>query len=190
MFRWLVLSILLVSVASEPSSAQARALLIFGQAGRVYPLVNLDPAGDDVSPSAVYGGGLGLQLSPTTAVRGMVNISKSVLGGPSVALDDASLTRSYCGFEVMLGAPSDAGLAPYIFFGGGRLSANPAQSGVDSFAKLAGHTGTGVNFVPDNSFFVFFLEASGLLYEFQLLGFEKLQFDAAVMGGIAFALPF
>jgi hypothetical protein len=120
----------------------------------------------------------------------MVNISKSNLRDSTVNLGDPSFTRSYYGLELMFGAPSDAGLAPYIFFGGGRLSADPGEPGIDTFARPAGRVGTGVNYVPDNSFFVLFLEAAGWVYEFELLDFNALQFNAAVMGGLAFAVPF
>jgi hypothetical protein len=156
----------------------------------MYPLANLSSAGDDMSPGRAFGGGVGLQFGPTTALRATVNISKSKHRGSAVDLTDPSFTRSYYGLDLMFGAPSDAGLAPYVFFGSGRVVSNPAEPDLDSFTKLAGRAGTGINYVPDNSFFVLFVEACGWLYEFELLGFRKLQFNTAFMGGLAFAIPF
>ncbi len=191
LFRWIGLSLVLILAFTEPSSGQARALLLFGQAGRMYPLANLgSDAGDDMSPGRAFGGGLGFQVGPTAAIRAMVNVSRSNLRGPTVSFDDSTFTRSYIGLDLMFGAPSDAGLAPYIFFGGGRLCADPGEPGVDTLVKPAGRLGTGMNYVPDNSFFVFFVEAAGWLYDFELLGFSSLQFDTALMGGLAFAVPF
>jgi hypothetical protein len=156
----------------------------------MFPILNVSESGHDMSPGRAYGGGLGLQLGPTTALRGTFSISKSNHRGPTIDLTNPTFTRSYYGLDLMFGAPSDAGLAPYLFFGSGRIVSNPAEPGIDSFTKLAGRVGTGVNYVPDNSFFVLFVEACGWIYEFELLGFRELQLNTAVMGGLAFAVPF
>ena len=188
--RWLALSFLLTSIAFAPASSQARALIVYGNAGRMFPLTNLSNAGDDLSPGRTYGGGVGLQLGPTTALRINVNISENNLSGQTLSLSDPSLKRSYYGAELMFGAPSNAGLAPYFFVGGGRMTVDPDETGTNTNSKLAGRLGTGVNYVPDNSFFVLFVEVAGWAYQFDLLSFNKLQLDAAVQGGLAFAVPF
>jgi hypothetical protein len=188
--RWFVLSLVLACAAFAPASAQARALLLFGQGGRMFPLINLSEDGDDMAPGGSYGGGIGLQLGPNSAIRAMVNISNSRYRGQTATLSDAEFTRSYYGLDLMFGAPSDAGLAPYFFVGGGRVSSDPAEFGAETISKLAGRLGTGVNYVPDNSFFVLFVEACGWIYEYELLGFKKLQINSAILGGLAFAVPF
>lgn len=188
--RWLILSLVLALSASSPAFSQTRALLVWGHAGRIFPFTDLSENGDNLSPGKLYGGGVGFQLGPTTAIRVNISVSESTNRGPTLSLDDPSLKRYYYGADILFGAPTDAGLAPYFFFGGGRMAVDPAQTGTDTNAKLAGHMGTGVNYVPDNSFFVLFVEVSGWAYQFDLLGFNKLQLDAAVLGGIAFALPF
>lgn len=188
--RWLVLSLLLISGLPEPSSGQARALLVFGQGGRMFPLLNLSEAGDDLSSGRAWGGGIGLQLGATTALRASVNISNTRHQGPSLELDATEITRYYYGLDLMFGAPSNLGLAPYVFFGAGRIRVKPGDPHRVTFKKLAGRFGTGLNYVPDNSFFVLFVEACGWLYEFELYGFSELQFNAAALGGIAFAIPF
>ncbi len=70
------------------------------------------------------------------------------------------------------------------------MTVDPSEPDIDAVSKPAGRLGTGVNYVPDNSFFVLFAEVSGWMYQFQLLGFDKLQLDMSVTGGLAFALPF
>ena len=180
--RWLSLSLLLISIASEPASPQARALLIFGHGGRMFPLTNLSENGDDLSGSGVLGGGIGLQIGRSTALRTSVSISNSNHSGPTISLNDPSFERSYYGAELMFGAPSDAGLAPYLFFGGGRMTLDPAEPGTSTLAKLAGRLGTGVNYVPENSFFVLFAEVCGWAYKFDLLGFDRLQLETALLG--------
>jgi hypothetical protein len=156
----------------------------------MFPILSLSGEGDDMSPGQAYGGGLGLQLGPTTALRATVNISKSNHRSETVNLSNPTFTQSYFGIDLMFGAPSDAGLAPYIFFGSGRLTVDPAQASLKTFTKLAGRLGTGVNYVPDNSFIVLFVEAYGWIYEFELLGFKEFQLNSAILVGMAFAVPF
>lgn len=189
-FRWLVSSLLLIFFASQPASAQARALLLFGNGGRVFPLANLSATGDDLGSGSSYGGGIGLQLGAGTALRASITISRSNLRGTTLELDDPVFRRRYYGADLMFGAPTGGSLAPYLFFGGGRISVDPAEPGVDTMSKLAGRLGTGLNYVPDNSFFVLFVEASGWIYQFNSFGFDTFQLDMAVMGGLAFAVPF
>jgi hypothetical protein len=188
--RWLILSLALIFISAAPASSQSRALLVYGQAGRMFPIMNLSEAGDDLSPGRAYGGGLGIQLAPTTALRATVNISESKHRGPTLDLSDPGTTRAYYGLDLMFGAPSDAGLAPYLFFGSGRMTVDPAEPGSETVAELAGRMGVGMNYVPDNSFFVLFLEACGWVYEFEMFGFRKLQFNTSVQGGLVFAFPF
>ena len=188
--RWLVLSLSLILVAFAPVSSQSHALFVYGHVGRMFPILNLSAAGDDLSPGRAYGGGVGLQLGPTTALRANVSISRSNHRGPTLDLSDPITKRAYYGLDLMFGAPSDAGLAPYLFFGSGRMTIDPAEPGTDTVAKLAGRMGTGINYVPDNSIFVLFVEACGWLYEFEMFGFRKLQFDTSVQGGLVFALPY
>lgn len=188
--RWLILSLALIFLSAAPASSQSRALLVYGQAGRMFPIMNLSEAGDALSPGRAYGGGLGIQLAPTTALRATVSISESKHRGPTLELSDPGTTRAYYGLDLMFGAPSDAGLAPYLFFGSGRMTVDPAEPGSETVAELAGRMGVGMNYVPDNSFFVLFVEACGWLYEFEMFGFRKLQFNTSVQGGLVFAIPF
>ena len=156
----------------------------------MFPLLNLSEAGDDMSPGRAYGGGIGLQVGPTIAIRGSVNISKTHTRGTTLALSNPDVTRSYYGLDLMFGSPSDGGLAPYIFFGSGRIILDPSDPDSESHTEFAGRVGTGINYVPDNSFFVVFVEACGWLYEFQLFGFRELQFNTSLQGGLAIAVPF
>ena len=188
--RWLALSLLLISIASEPISAQARALLVFGHGGRMFPLLNLSETGDDLSAGKAFGAGIGLQIGTGTALRASVSVSEGNHRGPTLNLGDPVFKRSYYGADLMFGAPSHGGLAPYFFFGGGRVTVDPVEPDTDKLIKLAGRAGTGVNYVPDNSFLVLFAEVCSWVYKFDLFGFDKLQVDTAVLGGLAFAVPF
>ena len=188
--RWLTMSLVLIAITAQPASAQARALLVFGYGGRLFPLTNLSTNGDDLSSGASYGGGIGLQLGARTALRASVTISRSNLRGTTLELDDPVFSRRYYGADLMFGAPSSGSLAPYLFFGGGRISVDPAEPGIDTMSKLAARLGTGVNYVPDNSFFVLFVEGNGCIYQFNSFGFDTFQLDVALVGGLAFAVPF
>lgn len=188
--RWLIVSTILVCAACAPAEAQARALLLFGNVGRMFPMTNLGDSGDDMGPGATFGGGIGMQLGSTSAMRATFNFTNSRYRGQTVSLGDPGFRSIYYGLELMFGAPSDAGLAPYFFFGGGRISLDPAEPGVRTSNKAAGRLGTGINYVPDNSFFVLYAEAGGWLYKYELLGFNELQINVAIAGGIAFAVPY
>jgi len=156
----------------------------------MFSFTNLSETGDDLSAGTTFGGGVGLQIGTATALRASVNISESSHRGPTLNLGDPVFKRYYYGGDLMFGTPSNGGLAPYIFIGGGRVVVDPAEPGTENLAKWAGRLGTGVNYVPDNSFFVLFAEVGGWVYQFDLFGFNKLQFETAVLGGITFAVPF
>ena len=188
--RWLTLSLLLISIFTDPASPQTRAFLVFGHGGRTFPLTRLSGDGDDLGPGKAFGGGVGLQIGSGTALRASVNITESNYRGPTLNLGNSVFKRSYCGVDLMFGTALNVGLVPYFFFGGGRVTVDPAEPGTDTLARLAGRLGTGVNYVPDNSPFALFAEVGGWLYHFDLLGFNEVQLDLAVTGGLAFAVPF
>jgi hypothetical protein len=156
----------------------------------MFPLTNLSEAGDDLRSGRLYTAGLGLQVGPKTALRATASFSSSQYDGVTLNLGDPDFARAHYGLDLMFGAPSDAGLAPYVFFGGGPIFVDPAESGAESLTKPAGRVGAGVNYVPDNSFVVLFVEACGWVYQFDLFDFNRLQFDTAISGGLAFAFPF
>lgn len=187
--RCLIFSLSMMVIAADPISAQARALILYGYGGRMLSLTDLSDAGDNLGPGAVYGGGIGLQLHASSALRASFSSSRADLRGPTINTTDPAFERYYVGADLMIGTPTDAGLAPYFFLGGGRVAVDPVEGG-EGMASIAGRAGTGVNYVPDNSMVVLFAELGGWLYRFQLLGFDRLQINTAILGGLALAVPF
>lgn len=189
-FRWVLGGLLLLSIASTPLRAQSHALILFAYGGRLVPVTDLSETGDALSSGTSLGGGIGLQLGERSAVRGSFGIVESDYEGLSHNLSDPRISRTFIAVDLMFGMPTELGLAPYIYFGGGRVSVDPDDPSAERFAKPVGRLGTGVNLVPTNSFIAVFVEFGGSLYEFDRLDFEKLQLDLALTGGIALALPF
>lgn len=150
---------------------------------------DLSDADDNLGPGATYGGGIGLQIGTGSALRASFSSSSADLRGPTIGSAEPAFERYYVGADLMIGTPTDAGFAPYFFFGGGRVAVEPAEGG-EGMASIAGRAGTGVNYVPDNSMVVFFAELGGWIYRFELLGFDRWQINTAILGGLALAVPF
>jgi len=187
---WCLISVLLLAGTFQPVAAQSRALVMFGFGGRMLTFTDLSVDNDNLGAGGTYGGGIGLQLGGSSALRASVTVADGEYDGPTLALSTPSIQKVFYSLDLMFGSPSDMGLAPYFFVGGGRVSLNPAEEGESNGSSLAGRAGVGVNFVPDNSFYVLFIEAVGWAYQFDALGFSRLQLNTALVGGLAFALPF
>lgn len=188
--RWVLGGFLLASLATSPVAGQSRALVLFGQGGRLVPVIDLSSDGDAISSGTSLGAGIALQFGERSALRGSFVIVESDYEGPSQNLSDRGVTRTFMGLDLMFGLPTDIGLAPYVFFGGGRVAVNPADPSIEGFAKIAGRVGSGVNLVPTNSLFAIFLEFGGWLYEFDRMDFDRVQLDLALTGGVALAVPY
>ncbi|MFQ5703337.1 MAG: hypothetical protein ACE5HT_04870 [Gemmatimonadales bacterium] len=171
-------------------AGQGRALIVFAQGGGNIPLNNLSKSGDDFEGSVAGGGGIGLQLGSHYAIRGTVSFVPSKYRGSTLAFSDKDFARTFIGADLQLGFPSFGGLAPYFFAGAGSVIIDPDEPGQDSFSKLAGRFGTGINYVFDNRFTTIFVELGTWVYRFDRLGFDKGQVDLTISAGLAYALPF
>ncbi len=173
-----------------PIAGQSHAIIVFGYGGRLIPAADLSDAGDALSTGTMLGGGIGLQFGGRSALRASFSMVESDYEGPSLNLGDRGMSRNYLGLDLMFGLPTEFGLAPYAFFGGGRVALEPTDPSIQGFSKLAGRIGAGLNLVPTNSFVVLFVEFGAWLYEFDRLGFESTQLDMMILGGLAFAVPY
>ncbi len=153
------------------------------------PAVDLSNAEDKIKPGTMLGGGIGLQFGERSAIRGSFSVVEGEYEGPSHNLGDLGMNRNYLGIDLMFGIPTELGLTPYTFFGGGRISVKPADPSFQPFSKIAGRLGGGINLVPTNSFVVLFVEFGGWLYKFNRFGFDSTQLDMMLSGGMAFAVP-
>jgi len=186
--RVVALALLVLPTAGliAPLSAQSSALILFAHVGRHSPLVNLSDAGDDFAPAFSYGGGLALQVSDRAAIRLGVTRHRTRYRGETASLADSSSTRYVIAADVQIGWPTTSALVPYVFFGGGALTTQFDDPGVSPATNAMGRFGIGLNRVGGLG--AWFLEFGTMLYQFNGLGFERLQFDLQARLGFALAV--
>lgn len=184
------IAVLLALGWTSAAAAQDRAFVLFAQGGYQWPQIVLDDRNTEIKSNWMFGGGVGLQLSSHTALRLSVSTAKNEVVGDSVQLTDPNIRRTFFAIDFQVGWPTDGGVAPYVYGGVGAMTINPDQADADRTTEIAGRFGTGVNILPENSPVIFFAELTTWLYNFGTLGFTKTQFDVAVNGGLALALPF
>ncbi len=186
--RWLVVSVLCLMGSASIADAQSRALIALAHGGGFFPLTKLASGGDDFSFGVSVGGALGLQISPNVALRGSATYVRTNYRGATLTLTDVAFTRLFYAADVQIGWPTESGFAPYLLGGAGAVRVDPRDSGIASFTKLGVRFGSGLNHV--SGFGVIFLEASGWVYRFNQLGFDRTQVELLLHFGVAFAVPF
>jgi len=187
--RWVVLAGLTLSTLIAPLEAQSGALALFGYGGRDLPLSNLDEAGDPLRADWLAGGGLAVQLSTNFAFRGSFAIIENRWEGTGLEVSDSTFKRTFVSFDLQAGAPLASGFVPYFVAGAGWVKIDPRDTGLEHFTKFAGRFGTGVNYVIDNSFLALILEFDTWIYHFGKLGYNRIQYDIAIVAGLAIAVP-
>lgn len=80
--------LLVLSLAAGPAAAQTNALVLFVDGGRSASVVDLSGDGDEFTDAFTLGGGVGIQLGPTTAVRGSFRRADSEYRGSTLSLAD------------------------------------------------------------------------------------------------------
>ncbi len=186
--RWLVVGVLCLMGSASAADAQSRALIALAHGGGFFPLTKLASAGDDFSSAFSVGGALGFQVSPNVALRGSATYVRTDYRGATLTLTDVAFTRLFYAADLQIGWPSESGFAPYLLGGAGAVRVDPRDSGTASFTKLGARFGSGLNYV--SGFGVIFLEASGWVYRFNELGFDRTQVELLLHFGMAFAVPF
>jgi hypothetical protein len=165
--------------------------VLYVNGGRLNPLSGLaDGTGDELSSGSLFGGGLTLMLGRNVALRAYVSRVSTDYKGPTLAVEDSSVTRVSYGGDLMIGWPMELGIAPYLFGGLGAAAIDPADNALGSFTKLLGRVGAGFNYLLEGSALTPFLEAGVHFYSFDRFGFDKTQVDVSATVGLALAIPF
>lgn len=178
--------LLVLSLAAGPAAAQTNALILFVDGGRSAPLVDLSSSGDDFAGAFTLGGGVGLQLGPTTAVRGSFRRADSEYRGSALSLADSGVGRTYLGIDLQTGWPGTSGFVPYVFVGGGAVRTVPDDPGQLATTTAGGRLGAGFNWLSGP--LALFAEADAWVYRFNGMGFEQIQVDVLMRAGLA--VPF
>ncbi|MFQ6046653.1 MAG: hypothetical protein ACE5PT_09925 [Gemmatimonadales bacterium] len=192
MLRSLCAACALVLVAGAPSAhGQTNAIVLFGQGGRTVNLVDLSAGGDDFAPDFTLGGGLALQVGPSTALRASFARITTTYRGTALSFGDKGFTRDYIGGSLQYGWPGTSDLIPYILLGGGVIGTEPRQTGQATVRPAAGHLGMGVNYLGGlGGLGVVFAEATAWAYRFKGYGLRRVQVDVLIHMGVAVAIPF
>jgi opacity protein-like surface antigen len=188
-FRGVALVALMCGALIQPLEAQSGALVLFGYGGRGLPLSNLDEDGDHFRADWMVGGGLAVQLSTNLAVRGSLARIEHGWEGTGLELSDSTFKRTLVSFDVQAGAPLASGFVPYVITGAGWIRVDPQDTSLEQATKFATRFGTGVNYVIDNSFLALMLEFDTWIYHLGGLGYDRVQYDIAIVAGLAIAVP-
>jgi opacity protein-like surface antigen len=173
--------------------------MIFFSGGGHNSLRDVDPNSDTNFRSGYnFGGGLGIQLSRSVALRGVYTFSRSEgRSGTFSPISNNDFDRHYYGADLQLRAMNDSGFTPYIFGGGGAVTVRPDSGAVitsplgvrfsnNSWTKPAARFGLGFEYqIPDTGFGLF-AEGSGWAYEWDRYGFDETQVDATWGGGLTY----
>lgn len=195
--RTTVTAAVLVSLLT-PTFAKAQAnlsndrprLTLFANGGGASSLTDLNSAGSaSFETGWTAGGGVGYQLNRYLAVRGTFDYARADAQG-STAIAGQTLNRFYYGGDVQLRYPTSGGIAPYLLLGAGAVTIDaPDAAGFESFTKLAGKGGLGIEYALPNSDFGLYAQATSYLYDADRNGFDKTQADVLWTAGLTYRLP-
>jgi opacity protein-like surface antigen len=178
--------------------------MLFVNGGGSNTLRDLDEARQaDFDTGYNVGGGIGIQLTPGVALRGVYTYSRAQgedsLGVPFLSpVAGAHFNRHYYGADLQFRAMNDSGFTPYIFAGGGAVTVDPDDSSVllspdgstsfttESFTKPAGRFGLGFEYQVPNTGFGLYAEGSGWVYNWDRYGFDRTQVDTNWGGGLSY----
>ncbi|MBI4420503.1 MAG: outer membrane beta-barrel protein [Gemmatimonadetes bacterium] len=191
-FGALALALALVS----PASAQDRAVALFARSGGYNALTNLDDAGSADFKKVGYtvGGGVGVQVHRYVTLRGDFNYARNPFRQNQVETGQ-DVNRFFYDAAVQLHYPTDIGLEPYIFAGGGAVTIHQVGTSGQDKTRATGTAGLGLNYTVPASNLGFFIEGKSWLYSPKdltgvLAGIDKLQYEVAWAGGISYRFPF
>jgi len=180
-----ILVLLALTLVGAVQVHAQQALVLFGYGVYNAPLKDLSPT-DDIAPRFGYGGGLGVQLSPTVALRGSADIVRTKYRGTSLTLADSGLTRFYLMGDLQVGWPGTSSFVPYIVLGAGMAGTGFDDPSQDSATFPAARIGSGINYVGGLG--AFFLEGLLTMYRWNATGFDRTQFDLTIHVGFALAV--
>jgi len=185
--RHALLTMALLAAAAQATAAQG-GLIVYGQGGGVWPVVPLHEDGDDFRESWSYGAGAALAVSGFVALRASVTRTSTEYRGTRIALTDDHQRRTYLAGDLQIGFPAYSAWVPYVVLGGGLVRTEPADATQSDVTSPMGRLGLGVNRI--GGFFIWFAEATVAGYQFEGLGFKRLQVDPQVSIGLALGIPF
>jgi Outer membrane protein beta-barrel domain len=189
------LALTLLAPASLPAQSTAARphFVVFANGGGTSSLTDLNEPGTAALETGwTAGGGVGLQVNPYLAVRGTFDFAQPKAEGAGAgSLDGQKLNQFFYGGDVQLRYPTASGLAPYLLLGAGAVTIDNADAAsFESFTKLAGKGGLGLEYLLPQSDLGLFAQASSYIYDYDRNGFDKTQVDVLWTAGLSYRFSY
>lgn len=189
----LVGSLLVPAIASaqygDTGDSERPTIHVFGQVGAAQIIRTLDV--QDVAKlkgGLVFGGGFGMQFNPNFAVRASFDVSPTEGEGESTVIHGDGITRTFFGVDIQLRHVTERGIAPYLLLGLGGVNVSNGDEGFDSFARLTGNAGIGVEYLPKSGSLSYFGQGAGKVYNFKADIFDRTQMDVLWTVGVKYRI--
>ncbi len=184
----LVVSLGALTPVAASAADEDSGVFVYAQGGGYSPVQDLnDPGTAQFKTGFVAGGGLGYRFNRYVALRGNFNFARTEADARTFVIDGTKFNRFLYDADVQLRYPSDGGLAPYLFAGGGAVTVKQdIDNAPDSFTKGAGKFGVGLSYDFPKSGASVFAEGTGWVYKWDRFGFDKTQVDIAWTAGVAY----
>lgn len=186
-----VLPSLALAQAPSVAATTGSSVVVFANGGGNSPLTNLNDVGSaDFKTGWALGGGLGVQVNPYVAVRGVFDFARDKGSAGSVAFAGQRFNHYFYGGDLQLRYPTAGGFAPYLLAGAGAVTIdNKDDANFDKVTKFAGKGGLGVEYVFPRNGFGIFAQGASYIYKFDRGGFDKTQFDVLWTAGLSYRFP-
>jgi hypothetical protein len=172
------------------------ALVLYAHGGAFSPLAHLDDDNNaEFKSGFVLGGGSAYRLNRFVALRGNFTFARAEArdAGPRplspIAGND--FNRFLYDGDVQLRYPLRDGVTPYVFVGGGGITVQrDVVRNRSAFTKGAGKVGAGLSYQLPDSAVGIYVEGAGWIYKWDRYGFDNVQFDTTLSGGISYRFHF
>jgi outer membrane protein with beta-barrel domain len=190
------------ALAAWPAPAQAQsdydedrpALVFYAQGGAFSPLAHLDDDNNaEFKSGFVLGGGTAYRLNRFVALRGNFTFARAEArdAGPLSPIAGNKFNRFVYDGDLQLRYPLSDGVTPYVFVGGGGITVQrDVVRNRSAFTKGAGKLGAGLSYQLPDSEVGIYVEGAGWIYKWDRYGFDNVQFDTTLSGGISYRFHF
>lgn len=192
------------ALAAWPAPARAQsdydedrpALVVYAHGGAFSPLAHLDDDNNaEFKTGFVLGGGTAYRLNRFVALRGNFTFARAEARdaglGPLSPIAGDRFNRFLYDGDVQLRYPLSDGVTPYVFVGGGGITVQrDVVRNRSAFTKGAGKVGAGLSYQLPDSAVGIYVEGAGWIYKWDRYGFDNVQFDTTLSGGISYRFHF
>jgi hypothetical protein len=192
------------ALAAWPAPARAQsdhgedrpALVFYAHGGAFSPLAHLDDDNNaEFKSGFVLGGGTAYRLNRFVALRGNFAFARAEMRdlgtGPLSPIAGNTFNRFLYDGDLQLRYPLRDGVTPYVFVGGGGITVQrDIVRNRSAFTKGAGKVGAGLSYQLPDSAVGIYVEGAGWIYRWDFYGFDNVQFDTTLSGGISYRFHF